>query len=184
MSSEKSQKKKEPAQPERKAIVPARPKRRPPSMVESSKMPMVWRDFDRIFSDFRRDFEDLLWPSDRLFDRAYAMLPRMEEMPSIDLEDRGKDYLLIAEIPGFKKENIEIEVEDQAVDIRGTMDWKHDEKTKTYVQQERASESFHRRIDLPEEIKTDAVEAKANDGLLEIILPKKSPKPRKKVSIK
>jgi HSP20 family protein len=105
-------------------------------------------------------------------------------MPLIDLEDRGKEYALIAEIPGFKKEDVEIVVEDQAFEIRGTKNWKHDEKSKDFVQRERVSESFHRRIDLPEEIKTDEVEAKANDGLLEVVLPKKSPKPRKKVVIK
>jgi HSP20 family protein len=171
--------------PEKKEFAPARPKRRPPSMLESNRVPMVWRDFDRIFENFRRDFEELLYPSDRIFDRAFAMMPRFEgEMPLIDLEDRGKEYALIAEIPGFKKEDVEIVVEDQAVEIRGTKNWKHDEKSKDFVQRERVSESFHRRIDLPEEIKTDEVEAKANDGLLEVVLPKKSPKPRKKVVIK
>jgi HSP20 family protein len=116
--------------PEKKEIAPARPKRRPPSMLESNRAPMVWRDFDRIFENFRRDFDKLLWPSECIFDRAFAMMPRFEgEMPLIDLEDRGKEFVLIAEIPGFKKEDVEIEVEDQAVEIRRTKTWKHDEKS-------------------------------------------------------
>jgi len=64
--------------------------------------------------------------------------------------------------------------------------WKYDDKTKTYICKERACESFQRSITLPEEVKTDKVEANLNDGVLEVILPKKSPKPAvsKKVAVK
>ena len=51
---------------------------------------------------------------------------------------------------------------------------------------ERACESFYRRMDLPEDIKIDKIEANLKEGVLEIILPKKSPKTlaKKKVTIK
>ncbi len=185
MSGEKPSEKKQPAHAEKREIVPSKPKRMPRPLSESPEMPTVWRDFDRIFERFRSDFEDLLWPSERLLDRAYSMLPMMrEEWPSIDLEDKGKEFLLTAEMPGLKKENVDIEVEDQAVDMRGMATRKQDEKTDKYVRKERTAQSFHRRIELPEEIVTENVTANMTDGILELILPKKYTKEKRKVKIK
>jgi HSP20 family protein len=105
-------------------------------------------------------------------------------MPTMDLEDLGKEYHLTLEVPGLKKEDIEIQIGDDSVEIRGNKSSRHDEKTKGYVQRERSSESFYRTVALPEEIKTDDARACLNDGLLEITLPKKVPKTKKKLSVK
>ncbi len=154
-------------------------------MIQPSEQNEIMRGFDRIFEDFRSNFEDLLWPSDRIWNRAYSIMPRLtEEAPLIDLEDNGKDFCLTVEVPGFKKEDIRIEVEDKAVDIRGSRSMQDEEKAKDYVRRERGYESFHRRIDLPEEINADKTEASMNDGILELHMPKKSPKTRTKVNIK
>jgi HSP20 family protein len=102
----------------------------------------------------------------------------------IDLEDRGKDFVLKAEMPGFKKEDIEIEVQEDLVEITGRVGWKYDKKAKGYVCKERACESFNRVVQLPEEVKTDAVTADLADGVLEIVLPKKSPKKTRKITLK
>ena len=170
---------------EKKEPVRARPKQRPPSMIEPYRPSAVWRDFDRVFESFRRDFEDILWPSRSVLDRAYSIVPIFrEEWPNVDLEDRGTDFCLTVEVPGFKKEDIEIEVEDKAVEIRASTERKREEKTKEYLRRERAERSFHRRVDLPEEIVADKVEAKLDDGVLELVLPKKTPKVRKKITIK
>lgn len=141
----------------------------------------LWRAFDDTFERFRSDFEDLLFPS--YWDTALSLLPETR-VPAVDLEDREKDYLLKAEMPGFKKEDIEIEVKEDSVEIMGTAGWKYDKKEQAYICKERACESFYRMIDLPEEIKVDDVTADLSDGVLEITLPKKAPKKKRKVSIK
>lgn len=102
----------------------------------------------------------------------------------IDLEDRGKDFVLKAEMPGFKKEEIEIEVQEDSVEITGRVGWKYDKKAKGYVCKERACESFNRIVQLPEEVNTDAVTANLADGVLEIVLPKKSPRKTRKITLK
>jgi HSP20 family protein len=58
--------------------------------------------------------------------------------------------------------------------------WKYDGKTKRYICKERECESFYRMVELPEEIKTDEVEAELKDGVLEVALPKKAPIHKKK----
>ena len=105
-------------------------------------------------------------------------------MPLIDLEDRGKDFLLKAEMPGFKKEDIEIEVQEDSVEITGRVGWKYDKKAKGYLCKERACESFYRSVQLPEEISIDNVEASLSDGILEIVLRKKTPKKKRKLTLK
>jgi HSP20 family protein len=139
----------------------------------------VWKAFDETFNRFRKDFENLLFPSFDLF----AELPETR-IPAVDLEDRGKDYLLKAEMPGFKKEDIEINVQDDGVEISGVTGWKYNQKEQAYICKERACKSFYRYVDLPEEIKVDDVNAKISEGVLEITLPKKAPKQKRKIAAK
>jgi HSP20 family protein len=162
--------------------VPAskKPKEKPTALAPAAPQDR-WRVFDGAFERFRSDFEDLLFPS--YWDRALSLLPETR-VPAVDLEDREKDYLLKAEMPGFKKEDIEIEVKEDSVEITGAAGWKYDKKAKAYICKERACESFYRMVELPEEIKVDDVAANLSDGVLEITLPKKAPKQKRKVSIK
>jgi HSP20 family protein len=87
-------------------------------------------------------------------------------------------------MPGFKKEDIEIQVQDNSVEIRGSVGWKYDDKSKNYICKERECESFYRMVSLPENVKTDSVQASLKDGMLEVTLPKKVPKQKKKIAIK
>src|SRR4030042_6514804 len=125
----------------------------------------LWQAFDDTFARFRNDFEDLLFPVN--WAKAFSFVPEIR-VPVVDLQDRGKDYLLKAEMPGFKKEDIEIEVQESSIAITGTAGWKYDEKGQLYICKERACKTFYRRMDLPEEIKVEEVVANLTEGVLEI----------------
>jgi len=62
--------------------------------------------------------------------------------------------------------------------------WKYDGKTKRYICKERECGSFYRMVELPEEIKTDEAEPELKDGVLEVALPEKAPKHKKKANVK
>ena len=141
----------------------------------------LWQAFDDTFSRFRDDFEDLLFPAN--LQSVFPIIPE-SRVPVVDLEDREKDYLLKAEMPGFKKEDIEIEVQENAVAITGDAGWTYDKKSKSYICKERACKTFYREIALPDEIKVNDVVANLNDGVLEVTLPKKAPKQKRKVALK
>jgi len=83
-----------------------------------------------------------------------------------------------------RKEDIEISVAQDGVEVSGAAGWKYSEKEQDYICKERACKSFYRYVDLPEEIKVEDVEAKICDGVLEVKLPKKQPKKKRKVSVK
>ena len=106
------------------------------------------RVFDETFERFRSDFENLLFP----FPSELSDIPDVR-VPAVDLEDREKDFLLKVEMPGFKKEDIEINVQEDGVEVSAATGWKYDKKEKSYICKERACETFYRYVDLPEEIK-------------------------------
>ena len=172
-------KKTEIAVSEKKPAAIRRPKK--PTAIKPATPQDLWKAFDETFERFRNDFETLLFPSS-----IAKMLSRLPEtrVPAVDLENREKDFLLKAEMPGFKKEDIEINVQDDGVEITGTTGWKYNKKEQAYICKERACESFYRYVDLPEKIKIDEVNANLSDGVLEITLPKKEPKQKRKITVK
>ena len=141
----------------------------------------LWHSFDDMFSRFRNDFEDLIFPTS--WTSIFPSIPETRT-PLIDLEDQGKNYLLKAEMPGFKKEDIEINVQEDSISVSAEVGWSYDKKEQEYVCKERACKSFYRSINLPEEIDVEKVVAELSDGVLEVNLPKKKPKKSRKVKIK
>jgi len=160
------------------AVITKTPKKKP-ALAPTSPSDL-YEAFDDTFERFRNDFEDLLFPS--TLANTFSLMPETR-VPTMDIEDRGKDFLLTAEMPGFKKENIEIDVQDNFVVITGEAGWKYDKKEHEYLCKERACKTFYRTVDLPEEIKVDEVTANLTEGVLEISLPKKIPKQKRKVKV-
>jgi HSP20 family protein len=140
------------------------------------------RDFDQMMQQFQREFEDF-WKPGRRHRHRYPMMPFGANIPSMDLEDRGKDFRLTADLPGFSKEDVEIEIADDSVVIQAKKTQAEEEKQKNYVRKERSAQTFYRRMYLPAEVRSDDAKASLNNGILEIILPKKEPKETKKLKI-
>lgn len=164
----------------KKPTVISKPSKKPANLAPATPTDL-YQAFDDTFDRFRSDFEDLLFPS--TWASTFSLVPEIR-VPAMDLEDRGKDFLLKAEMPGFKKGDIEIDVQDDAVAITGEAGWKYDRKEHEYLCKERACKSFYRTVDLPEEIKVDEVTANLTEGVLEITLPKKMPKQKRQVKVK
>jgi HSP20 family protein len=147
----------------------------------------IQHDFNRLMARFQRDFEDF-WDTSSSFGRevtskARASMVPFTGMPSVDIEDEGKEYRLTVDLPGFKKEDVQVEVADDMVTINAKSSHAENEKKKNYVRRERSSQTYYRKIQLPEAVRSDDANAKLNDGILEITLPKKTPKETKKLNI-
>ena len=104
-------------------------------------------------------------------------------MLSVDVEDRGQDFRVTVDLPGFSKEDVNIEVGEASLLIHAKKSQEEEEKQKNYVRHERMAQTFYRRLDLPEKVKSDDAKASLNNGILEIVLPKKEPKETKKLAI-
>jgi HSP20 family protein len=133
--------------------------------------------FDKFTNRFFSEFFPARWERGEL-------LPEVDWIPSVDLIER-KDYLLLrAEVPGIKKEDIDISVTDTNVTIKGELKREEEEKGDTYYWCERGYGSFGRTVKLPREIDTNKVEASLKGGILELKLPKKEAKKAKIVEVK
>jgi HSP20 family protein len=145
-------------------------------------------DFDRLIERFQHEFEDFWapprWRHEMRWRHRHPLSPFGEAMlPSVDVEDQGKDYRLTVDLPGFKKEDVDVEVADDSVTVHAKKTQAEEEKKKNYLRRERAAQTYYRRIQLPEMVRSDEAKASLNNGILEVTLPKKEPKQTKKLTI-
>lgn len=107
--------------------------------------------------------------------------------PRVDIsEDETKVYIH-AEMPGLKKENVKVSIsDDNVLQIKGEKirEEKTENNEKTFIRMERNFGSFSRSFILPENVKTDSIDAKFENGILEIMIDKAEPAKPKEVEIK
>jgi HSP20 family protein len=124
------------------------------------------RGFDKFFSEFTKNVE---FPVNRF--------------PRVDVVDDEKSIKLIAELPGVKKEDVKILLEDGYLTVSG--DKKNDFEGKeeiNIIRNERLFGKFERKFELPEDINPDEIKAKFENGLLKISIDKLIPeKPKERI---
>ena len=125
-----------------------------------------------------REFETLHDKSQRYFDDFSNFGFNMNEnfYPRIDISEDKNNFNVSAEIPGVKKENIKITLQDNILTIEGEKKKETEQKEKNFYRSERMFGSFKRSFTLPEEVDSDSVEAKFEDGMLHIQMKKLIPK--------
>ena len=95
-------------------------------------------------------------------------------MPAVDIIEDDKEFLVKAELPGIKREEVHVSVENGFLTIRGERKFEKEEKNKRYHRTERSYGSFTRSFSLPEGADSNNVRADFKDGLLQVHLPKAS----------
>jgi HSP20 family protein len=107
-----------------------------------------------------------------------------EWSPLVDITEDEKEYLIKAEIPEMKKEDIKLNVHDDVLMITGERKYEKEEKDKKYHRVERAYGSFMRSFTLPEDADGSKVNAEYKDGLLKVHLPKAEKAKPKAIEVK
>jgi len=92
-----------------------------------------------------------------------------------DLLENEREYIVEADLPGYDKNNIEIRFENNLLTISAQQDELTEEKDDNYIQRERRQGSFSRSLAIPDNVANDAITASFKDGVLRVILPKKTP---------
>lgn len=134
-----------------------------------------FQETDRWFEDLRTDFERKFWGPVVPAGRDDTLDVRE---PLVDLADNGKEFVLTTEVPGVNKEDLDIRVTPDAIEIAAETRQEKEEDAKDYFFRERSYRSLSRSVSLPEEVLADHAEAKLKDGVLEVRLPKKEPSPK------
>jgi HSP20 family protein len=150
--------------------------------AEPSRAITPFEEMERWFDEaFRKPFSFLrpsMWPR--------MGMPDMEEVqPSIDIFEEGDNVVVKAEIPGMKKEDIDVNLTDNMVTISGEKKKEEKVEKKNYYRLERSYGSFYRSFRLPKEVQTDKAKANFKDGVLEIKIPEteEAKKKEKKIPI-
>lgn len=143
-------------------------------------------DFGQLFDRFDRFFEDF-WrrPFPSLFGReAWWPTEISTRLPSLDVYEEKDDVVVKAEMPGMKKEDIEVNILGDLLTIKGEKKKEEEVKEQDYYRRERSYGSFARSVSLPCEVKSDQVKASFKDGVLEVRMPKTEEAKKKSITVK
>ncbi|MBS7623744.1 Hsp20/alpha crystallin family protein [Candidatus Bathyarchaeota archaeon] len=142
-------------------------------------------EIDRMFNEFRRGFESMLWPVragwPRLTFPSFE-LPDVRE-PCADLIDAGKEYRVCVEMPGIPKEKVDVTVTPRGIEIAAEAKTQIEEDKEGYIHRERGYTKVYRSLSFPDDVLPDKAEATLNNGVLEVRVPKKTPTEVKKHKI-
>lgn len=93
----------------------------------------------------------------------------------VDLADRGEEFVVTADVPGFEDEDIELRLREGTLHIDATRERTTDEQAETYLRSERRRRSLRERVRLPEPVEEEGTEATLRNGVLTVRLPKAAP---------
>jgi len=133
-----------------------------------------YNPFEDLFNDFGRGF----------FVRPLAFPAETELKMKIDVKEDEKGYTVQADIPGVKKEDIQVDIDDEAVTLRAeAKQEKEEKKGEKVVYSERSYGMVSRSFSLPTEVDDKAAKAEYKDGVLKLVLPKKANGGGRRISI-
>jgi len=136
-----------------------------------------WEPFDglnRVQSRINELFDEAFARS-----RGYPTITAGIWHPPVDILESGDSYLIRAELPGVKKEDVHLEVREGTLSLSGERKFDEPATGVEYLRTERVAGRFSRSFYLPQTIKQDGIKATFRDGILEIHVPKvEEAKPR------
>ncbi len=133
-----------------------------------------YNPFDELFNEFGKGF----WVKPLAFPAGTEMSIK------VDVKEDDKSYTVHADIPGVKKEDIQVDVDGNVVSVRAeTKHEKEEKKGEKVLYSERSYGMVSRSFSLPAEVDEKAVKAEYKDGVLNLVLPKKANGGGKRISV-
>lgn len=139
-----------------------------------------------------RDIWSMQDEMNRLFDRFFGsdllgdreMLSPTGYYPNVDVSESKEAYVVTAELPGLKKEDVHITFQDGMLMIEGERKAEKEEKDVNYHRVERSHGKFCRTFQIPSGVREDKISANYRDGILNIVLPKTEESKPKEIEVK
>jgi len=131
--------------------------------------------FNRINDEINRNFAGTR--------TATAANEEYDWTPAVDIRETDDRYILTADIPGVHRNDVEITLEDGVLTVKGSRTTESDISRENYRRKERFHGSFARKFSLPDTIDAANISATANDGILEIEIPKQAKPEPKRITV-
>jgi HSP20 family protein len=144
-------------------------------------------EMDRLFEDFGFG-RGWLAPSfgRDFFPAGFGESGRPVWSPQVEVFERGGQLVVRADLPGMSKDDVKVEVADDAITVSGERRSEHEEQGEGFYRSERSYGSFYRQIPLPEGVSADDAHATFRDGVLEITMqaPRRETRRSRRLEIK
>jgi HSP20 family protein len=127
------------------------------------------REIDQLFADFTRGFPNF---------------GSRDLLPSVDVTETDKEIEITAELPGLEEKDVQINLADNVLTIKGEKKAEKEEKDKSYRLVERSFGAFSRSLELPAGVNPDAIKANISKGVLKVSIPKPAPAQTKNIEVK
>jgi HSP20 family protein len=145
-------------------------------------------EMEKRFRELEKRFEDI-FPGDWGMPTRWEMpewsrLSKMElKVPKVDIVDRDDDILVRADVPGVKKENLDVSLTDNTITIKGSTSEEKKEEKGDYYRSETMKGEFSRTMSLPSDVDGSKAATTFKDGVLEVTVPKVEKAKRIKVNV-
>ena len=117
------------------------------------------RELNRVFDDYRNPEEPAFYESGNW-------------VPQVDIKEDESGFHVFADVPGVESKDVDITLDRGILTIKGTRSEETETAEKGYKRRERVTGTFVRRFSLPDSADGDAITAKMNNGVLELVIPK------------
>jgi HSP20 family protein len=134
---------------------------------------------DKTFDEFKRSFDELLAPF-----QGFSTEDNGSRAPFVDVLDQGDHYTVTAELPGFSKEQVDIQVNKTGLVLKAEKKMDQEDKEASGVRRQSSRASFETSIAFPDEVVPNKVESSMKNGVLELSIPKREPRPEEKIRVK
>lgn len=126
--------------------------------------------FNRLRSEFDRMLDEFppRFPAANRSLRYLASAP----VPALEMKETDDEYHLSVEIPGVAQDDIDISIEDDMLMVKGEKREHREERERDYSFSERCYGAFERRVTLPQDSVVDKIEANAENGVIDIVIPR------------
>lgn len=137
-------------------------------------------------------FEEMERWFDEFFRRPFSVFPSLwrrplaveeEVFPSVDIYEEGNDLVVKAEVPGIKKEDLEVKITEDTITIAGEKKKEEKVEKKDYYRIERSYGSFSRSFSLPSDLEVEKAKARFENGVLEVRIPKSEKAKKKEIKL-
>jgi len=139
-----------------------------------------------LFPSLQNDFFRPRFFTPRMFDLDDDFFSSEVTSPPANISETNKEFRLDLSVPGMKRDDFKIDVEDGVLSISSEKEEEKKEEDKNYRRQEFSYSSFCRTFDLPDNVDENNINAKYDNGMLQITMPKKEvtlSKPKKEIKV-
>ena len=139
-----------------------------------------WTDFGTLQDRINGMFEQTIR---RFYPEGEEEVERGSWAPEVDIHETEDSFVVKADLPGISKEDIQIDLKDSTLTLKGEKKFENKVSKENYIRVERSYGTFVRSFTLPQNVDAEKIKAVYKDGVLELTLPKKEEAKPKQIKV-